>query len=362
VPQDSGRVSPVAARRSEVTDPLPTHRDTRGDSGHATPAIIVALIFLGLVAVRLGLSVLARGSSALAVTQAIPREGELPSPRVVEIPHPHKRSTGAWWRVLLIGLLLYALGVGALALTGNPNLFPTVFLLGNFLVPVSYVAFLYERRHLSRLSLPTTALTFLYGGFLGVLAASVLEPVFVRQLDFGSAFVIGLIEEFAKILGVLVVARHRRHGQELDGLILGAAAGMGFAALESTGYAFITFLASGGSISLFVGVTLLRGVLSPLGHGTWTAILAGVLFRETRKRRFRLDRAVVGAYLTVSVLHGLWDGLPGLLNGFLAPGADVLAALAVVSATGLFLLWWRWREAVRLQLADHDGDPDNSSR
>jgi len=54
---------------------------------------------------------------------------------------------------------------------------------------------------LSRLSLPTTAATFLYGGFLGVLAASVLEPVFIRQLDFGSAFVIGLIEEFAKMLG-----------------------------------------------------------------------------------------------------------------------------------------------------------------
>ena len=270
--------------------------------------------------------------------------------QVVELQRPRHRRTGAWWRVLLIGLALYALGVGILALTGNPNLFPSVFLLGNFLVPVSYVAFFYERRHLSRLSLPTTALTFLYGGFLGVFAAAVLEPVFIRQLDFGSTLVVGLIEEFAKILGVLVVARRQRHGEELDGLILGAAAGMGFAALESTGYTSTTFLASGGSISLFVGVTLLRGVLSPLGHGTWTAILAGVLFRETRKRRFRLDRSVIGAHLTVSLLHGLLDGLPSLLEGVLAPGIDVLAALALVSAAGLFLLWWRWREAVRLQV------------
>src|SRR5712692_10084885 len=68
-------------------------------------------------------------------------------------------------------------------------------------------------------------------------------------------------------------------------------------------------------------------------------------------RRFRLDRAVIGTYLTVSILHGLWDGRPGLLDGFLVPGADELAALAVVSATGLALLWWRWREAVRLQMA-----------
>jgi len=109
---------------------------------------------------------------------------------------------------------------------------------------------------------------------------------------------------------------------------------------------------------MFVGVTLLRGVLSPLGHGTWTAILAGVLFRETRGRRFRLDGAVIGAYLSVSLLHGLWDGLPGLLDSFLVPGADVLAALAVVSATGLVLLWWRWREAVRLQMASVGQDRD----
>jgi len=136
-----------------------------------------------------------------------------------------------------------------LLLTGNPNLFPTVFLLGNFLVPVSYVAFVYERRHLSLLSLATTALSFFSGGFLGVFAAAVLEPVFIRQLDVGSAFVVGLIEEFAKIIGVLVVARRRRHGEELDGLILGAAAGMGLAALESTGYAFTTFLSLVGHLA-----------------------------------------------------------------------------------------------------------------
>ena len=77
---------------------------------------------------------------------------------------------------------------------------------------------------------------------------------------------------------------------------------------------------------------------------------------QTRGRRFRLDRAVIGAYLTVSILHGLWDGLPGLLDAFLVPSADVLAVLAVVSATGLALLWWRWRVAVRMQLASVDQD------
>jgi RsiW-degrading membrane proteinase PrsW (M82 family) len=194
----------------------------------------------------------------------------------------HRRERHlAWLRVLLIGFLLYVVGIGVLILTGNPNLFPTVVMVGNFLVPVTFVAFFYERRELSQLTLPTTALGFLYGGLLGVLAASILEPVFIHQMTLGGAFLVGLIEEFVKILGVLVIARHKRHNAEMDGLILGAAAGMGFAALESIGYAFTAFLTSRGSLSVTVWVTLLRGVLSPVGHGVWTAILISALFRES---------------------------------------------------------------------------------
>jgi RsiW-degrading membrane proteinase PrsW (M82 family) len=65
-----------------------------------------------------------------------------------------------------------------------------------------------------------------------------------------------VIEELVKILGVLLVARHRRHDLELDGLILGAAAGMGVAALESSGYAFSAFMRGGGSLSATVFVIL----------------------------------------------------------------------------------------------------------
>jgi RsiW-degrading membrane proteinase PrsW (M82 family) len=261
------------------------------------------------------------------------------------------RPAHTWWRVLLVGLALYFLGIAILIITGNPNLFPTVVMLGNFMVPVSYVTFFYERQHLSRLTLPEIARGFIYGGVLGVFAASLLEPLFIRHLDFITAFGVGLIEEFAKILGVLVVARHRRHDSELDGLLLGAAAGMGFAALESTGYAFTAFLRSGGSLSLIVGITLLRGFLSPVGHGTWTAIFASVLFRESGPGRFHLNRQVVMAYLTVSILHGLWDGLPGLITAFIPQGPDVLIGEAIVAFTGLVILRWRWREAKRLEQA-----------
>jgi RsiW-degrading membrane proteinase PrsW (M82 family) len=265
-------------------------------------------------------------------------------------PVAGKPQTGSWWRILLLGFGLFLLAVFVFAFTGNPNLFPTVALIGNFLVPVSYVAFFYERRHMSQVNLVSTARAFLYGGVLGVFAAALLEPVFVTRLTFVSAFEIGLIEEFAKILGVLVVARHHRHDSEIDGVILGGAAGMGFAALESSGYVFTAFIDSGGSLSALVVVTLLRGLLSPVGHGTWTAILASVMFREAAPDRFRINRAVIGAYVTVVVLHGLWDGLPPLVGALTGSGLDVVISQGTVGLAGLVILWWRWREAVRLAL------------
>lgn len=252
---------------------------------------------------------------------------------------------GGWWRVLLTGLLAYFVGIAVLVLTANPIIFPTVVMIGCFTVPVTYVAFFYERRHLSQLNMPTTARSFLYGGVLGVFSSALLEPLLIHELNFFSIFFIGLIEEFTKILGILFIARRGRHDRELDGLILGAAAGMGFASLESTGYAFTAFLGSHGNLSVTVGLTLLRGFLSPVGHGTWTAILTGILFRESVAGRFRVNVRVLGAYFTVSILHGLWDGLPGLMAALLFPGFDIVIVQVFVGGIGFFILWRLWREA-----------------
>jgi protease PrsW len=255
----------------------------------------------------------------------------------------------AWLKVLSTAAIFYVLLLVALLLTGNPNLFPTLVMVGSFMVPVAFVAFLYEHKHLSRLTMPTVSLAFLYGGLVGIVAASLLEPFFISQLNLGAILKVGFIEEFAKILGVLVIARHRRHDSEMAGLILGAAVGMGFAALESTGYAFTAFLESNGSISTTVEITLIRGLLSPLGHGTWTAILASVLFRESRNGHFRIDLQVIGAYVLVSILHAMWDGLTLVVTSVYGPGLGVFIAEGVVGIIGLFVLWMRWREAVRLQ-------------
>jgi RsiW-degrading membrane proteinase PrsW (M82 family) len=295
-------------------------------------------------------------SEQAQASAAVPMEtGQVPQMPVEQLAQPQaeqpKRRKGGWWRVLLLGFGFFVLGVILLLLTGNPNLFPTVVMIGNFTVPAAYVAFFYERRHLSRLTMPTTMMALFYGGLLGVFAASILEPLLVRGMSIFYVLVIGLVEEFVKILGVLVIGRHRRHDSELDGLILGAAAGMGFAALESMGYAFTAFMRGGGSLSATVAITLLRGLLSPLGHGTWTAILVGVLFRESGPGGYHINWKVIGTYILVVLLHALWDAVPTVIPALVPSGVDVFIGQAAVGAAGLLVLWLLWRQGKRLQIA-----------
>jgi RsiW-degrading membrane proteinase PrsW (M82 family) len=252
-----------------------------------------------------------------------------------------------WFRILILGFVIYLASLIAFASTGNPNLFPTIALVGNFLVPVSFVAFFYERRNRFNVSLISTALSFIFGGVLGTAAAAILEPHFIHSLSFNSAFIVGVIEESTKMIGVLLIAKRGKHTSGLDGIILGAAAGMGFAALESTGYVFTYFLESGGNLSEAVALTLIRGAISPVGHGAWTAILASVIFSESGLYGYNITGKVIAAFLTVVALHGLWDGIPFILSNFMPCINSVLIGQLLVGAIGFIILVYRWRAARR---------------
>ncbi|MBU5485812.1 PrsW family intramembrane metalloprotease [Clostridium sp. MSJ-11] len=256
-----------------------------------------------------------------------------------------KKKKYKWHKLLSIGLATYILGVIVLILTGNIVLFPAVVMLGNFLIPVTYVSFFYEKRNTSNVTMTDVVATFFYGGFLGTFAASILEPIFITSLNFRTAVMVGLIEEFTKILGVLFIYRRKRHRLHMDGIILGAAAGMGFAALESTGYAFSTFLRSRGSLSLTVYITLMRGILSPLGHGTWTAILAGVFAKENIEGPLKINGEIISAYIIVVLLHTLWNSVPTVMSILFPFSASVLVSELIIGAAGIIILMVQWNKA-----------------
>jgi RsiW-degrading membrane proteinase PrsW (M82 family) len=230
----------------------------------------------------------------------------------VEPPTPH--GTGpSWLRIFLGGLVLWSATVVVTFATHNANLVPTIILLGSFLVPVAFVTYAFG--HADAVVTAQRIFTaFVYGGVLGVLGASVLEAAFLRQPS-GPAYAgVGLIEEAVKGAALWLLARRLPRYTMRDGIVLGAAVGFGFAAFESAGYAFnALFTAGGPSLLSLVETEVLRGILTPVGHGLWTAILGGTLFGVAGRRgRLRLGRAVLGSYVLVALLHGLWDASRGI--------------------------------------------------
>jgi RsiW-degrading membrane proteinase PrsW (M82 family) len=267
---------------------------------------------------------------------------------------PLSRPEHIGWRALLVGgAALFGILVFVLFQTQNPNLYPTVVLIGSFLVPIAFVAFVFDHLRRATLSFEAVAWAFVIGGVLGVLGASVVEPFllprFIGQSDaltFRGGLVVAMIEEACKLAAVMFVARRLPHDRALDGLLLGTAVGMGFAAFESTGYAFTILFVTGGDVSASLIETVLRAATAPFGHGIWTGIAAAALFHDSSARGWRAGWRAIVAFALVVVLHGAWDGLHvgGVLLVF---GVPVAMSLLGISALGLVAFLVAWRLAAR---------------
>ncbi|MEU8968508.1 PrsW family glutamic-type intramembrane protease [Streptomyces monashensis] len=236
----------------------------------------------------------------------------IPGPQQPPPPYPRIRA-GLWRRCLGGGLALWALTAWVTYETRDCTPLPTLILLGSFLVPVVFVLWAYER-HGRDLGVSAILGCFLAGGALGVLGAS-LTVSYLLHPSFGLSLGVALIEEAAK-LGALVFALRGQPGIRgtRAGLVLGAAVGFGFAALESAGYAFAAAVsAQGVTLRTLLETEMLRGVLTPLGHGLWTAIAgAALLSRRRPNGHFRRTAPAVGACLGTSLLHTLWDSTHGI--------------------------------------------------
>jgi len=289
----------------------------------------------------------------------------------VSIPPPR----GQRWRWLLVffsGLVLWILAVLVTGLTRNPNLIPTVVLVGSFLIPATAVIYYLDHLPSPTVSAQRVFIAFLYGGVLGVLAASLLEAWLLQ--DGPLVYVgVGLIEEFAKVLALLLISVGIQRYTARDGIVLGAAVGFGFAALESSGYALIAlFTPHGLSLTNLVFAEVLRGILAPVGHGLWTGILGGALFAAaSRSGRLAIFAPrFIGLFFAVALLHALWDSMRGIAilltlvvtssTGLIQSGSIPRAAavvpwifllfefggIGVISAVGLWMLRQTWKRAI----------------
>jgi RsiW-degrading membrane proteinase PrsW (M82 family) len=266
----------------------------------------------------------------------------------------------SYWRIFVVGLLAYVICTVILYASSDLILVPTVILLGSALVPVTFLCFCWEEGAFRDMPAATVGLAFISGATLGIGSAVVLE-VFVFSAP--GAFAIAAIEEAVKAAALVWFLRDRRLRSELDGLVLGAAAGVGFSTLETAGYAFYGFLqgatthffnafwTSGGATMAqmmaasvafgFQSMThtlIVRGLFGLGSHGVWTAIVGAAIWRERGTKVFRFTPGVALAFVIAATLHGLWDTVS-------LSGGNILW-LVPLTAVGLWILRFFIHEAV----------------
>jgi RsiW-degrading membrane proteinase PrsW (M82 family) len=176
------------------------------------------------------------------------------------------------------------------------------------------------------MSLPRLLIAFGLGGLVAVTVGSTFDSLLSRAAPGAGSTpslvvlsLAGISEELAKILAVVLVSRKLADKSMRNGLFLGGAVGLGFAALEDLAYAVNFYENPPAQLHLsHIGAALVlvptRAILTPLLHPLYTSLFAAALFAASKNGRFRITWRVVVAYLGVALAHGLWDGGAGVLQ------------------------------------------------
>lgn len=208
----------------------------------------------------------------------------------------------------------------------SPTQLALLVVAAGFLPPLLYLLVIRNVERWGREPLGAMFRVFLYGAVISVLMAAGLESVFHTgfqreyDLEAGSfqltlllaVIVAPVVEEATKGLSVRSA---RRHIDELeDGILYGAAAGLGFSATENVFYEYVALTEDSGMS--FLGVAVLRSITSTFLHATASGILGYGLARHYVERRGVIE--VVPFYALAVLLHAAFNAIAILqfLGGF----------------------------------------------
>ena len=309
--EDRSRNWDLPTREEEIRDSRAQDSRKRADAASTETSFSIWRVLFGGVFHRHSENEL---TAILNGTCRMPENGEAP-------------KTWLWSRIFLVSTVLSTVLLFLAA--SNPNTLPGFFFVAAFGAPTAALVFFQECNVSGRVSAWKTISVFLIGGVLSILVTQLFNETNFAQTTYAAidAAGAGAIEEPAKALILLwFVARNKRYPFILDGLLLGAAVGAGFAAFETAGYIFIGFMEgiSSGDIGVGFGMmtatALIRGVLAPFMHIAWTAAIGGALW-SSRGMAGDLATAIfswrtLGVFFLSVGLHTLWNA--GLAGSWLA--------------------------------------------
>lgn len=208
-------------------------------------------------------------------------------------------------------VLVYFLFVQAWKEFNNINLVPGLIIIGSFAVPISALIFFVEVNARRNVSLYQVIRLVFMGGVLSIIISLILFQVSdALELNWLGASVAGIVEEPGKILTLLIVANNKKYPYIINGLLFGAAVGVGFAAFESAGYALYAGLLDPSPTAMMDSI-MLRGMLSPFGHIVWTAMCGAALWKVKRNRKFKFsmltDPRFTRIFFIAAIMHMIWN-------------------------------------------------------
>jgi protease PrsW len=173
------------------------------------------------------------------------------------------------------------------------------------------------------------ALAFAWGALVSVIVSFIINTavgIGFGSIDPALGVVAGavisapVVEEASKGLGLvlLLIFFRREFDDILDGIVYAGVIALGFATVENVLY-YGRGIAGGGAAGLIV-LFVLRGILSPFAHVTFTA-MTGIgcgIARESHNTLVKILLPVIG-YGCAVLLHAFWNGVAvvGGLGGFI---------------------------------------------
>ncbi|WP_432374557.1 PrsW family glutamic-type intramembrane protease [Lactiplantibacillus pentosus] len=216
-------------------------------------------------------------------------------------------------RILLGFLLAFAALLYMADSFDNSNAIPGLIMVGAFAVPFSGLVFFFEANAFKDISLFEIVKVFFIGGIFSLVVTlflyqfvsfSAANQIF-GVLTLKDSLAIGLVEELGKVLIVSYFISQLDVRHILDGILIGAAVGAGFAAFETAGYIY-----NAGTNDL-VAVAILRGWSAIGGHLVWAAIAGGAIMIVKRDQPFKfsqlLDTRFLVFFILAVLMHATWD-------------------------------------------------------
>lgn len=250
-----------------------------------------------------------------------------PENMTADWPHPWLFA-----RIFLMFLVVFAGLLVMILQFSNTNAIPGAMFIGALIVPFSLVIFFWETNIPRNISIFDVVSIFFIGGVMSLIFTLILYGyIYVGELNYTGAILVGIVEEVGKIVVAGHYVKKRNTSYILNGLLLGACVGAGFAVFETAGYAFSALLYGG--IPNMIDVLILRGALAIGGHTLWAAIsTAGLVIAKGERpfdRKMYLDPKFLKFLFLVIALHAVWD-MPITLGQSVHLVQWVLCAVAVV--------------------------------